>query len=656
MAIHKPYDRTVVLAPHAKMSTVGSLLLGKGQVGIYDVLDTDKDGMKAVTSFAGRRTDEKRYQILIGASEDNSRTGTFGQPYASPVFSIDEITDIYASAPKSTRMQMDDVIIGYNGADEKTGFTFKKGSRIKIELELTGERIGMLGYPGGKATFQEYILADDCHHGLGKKCVDCNPCDDVECLEPTLNAIERLKRQWIDEGTTVGDLIDITPVHKCAQSPAVGAEEDMKFFCMAVCDTGDDFALAQVRNQYPGVKIQRVAVDGSMSKYQALTSKPTLEAYKQHLSSIMKGCEDCPATYTEVKGGLIYAITLEDEGEDKKAAVQAIAHAVAGTAEKMKGQKNGVGLYVVAVDKKLTQGEVDAFVATNPTATVTYLTKTSAMCANPNVTTVAWSECGSCKVTKHKYYITIPDNECGKTSIEELQAAYPDLTIEAYDATMPPAGCQHSFVTEVVTNMVCKECNDVFKDFYRSEAPASYLGRQWTKVEGAPAAQGCVCGIRFRAKEMLLSPDDCMMDKVGYIEDAIRIAVRGGYPDEFNENHKVYNEPLHTEYLERFSPRTHRGADFVDDERAGVVYFTGFTGHDYHMARVLRGEVSGLELNKQYADISFTIRPARMSNGFGGIVHSHTTFHMVVEFGAHDGVVEMVNMMGASAGLKPVKL
>lgn len=656
MAIHKPYDRTVVVNPFGKMFTGGSLLLGKGQFGIFDVMDTDKDGMKAVTSFAGRRTDEKRYQILIGASEDRSRTGTFGQPYASPIFSIDEITDIYASAPKRTKMLMDDVIIGYNGNDKKTGFDFKKGDRIKIELELSGQRIGMLGYPKGKASFVEYVLAEDCHHGLGKKCVDCNPCDEVDCLGPTLEAIERLKRQFIDVDTTVGDLVDITPVHSCTSNAPVGQETDMKFFCMTVCDTGDDFALAQVRNQYPGINIQRVAVDGSMSKYQALTDKVSLDPYKQKLASIMKGCEDCPDTYTEVKGGLIYAVTLEDEGADKKDAVQAIAHAVSDTAEKMKGQKNGVGLYVVAVDKKLTQAEIDAFVVTNPTATVSYLTKTESMCANPNVTSVNWTECGSCKVTKHKYYITIPDNECGKTSMPELQAAYPDLKIESYDNDMPAAGCQHSFVTEVVTNMVCKECDDVFKDFYRSDAPAPYMGRKWQKVADTQETKGCVCGIRFRAKEMLLSPSDCMMDKVGHIEDSIRISVRGGYPDEFNENHKVYYDPLNVEYLEKYAPRTHTGADFVSDEKAGIVYFTGFPSHDDHMARVLRGEVSGLDLNKQYADISFTIRPARLSNGFGGIVHSHTTFHFVVEYGAHDGVVEMVNMMGASAGLKPVKL
>lgn len=48
----------------------------------------------------------------------------------------------------------------------------------------------------------------------------------------------------------------------------------------------------------------------------------------------MKGCEECPEGYTKVDGGLIYAVTLEDDGVDQSTVVESIKNAVSSTAEK----------------------------------------------------------------------------------------------------------------------------------------------------------------------------------------------------------------------------------------------------------------------------------------------------------------------------------
>lgn len=73
-------------------------------------------------------------------------------------------------------------------------------------------------------------------------------------------------------------------------------------------------------------------------------------------------------------------------------------------------------MYTVAVSKKLTKADIDAFVETNPTATVTFVAKTADMCSNPTVTTVSWEACGSCKISKEAYEITLPDDECGNSA------------------------------------------------------------------------------------------------------------------------------------------------------------------------------------------------------------------------------------------------
>ena len=53
-------------------------------------------------------------------------------------FAIDEIIEVYASAPKSKEIKVDEVIFGYNGIDDNTAITARKGDRIPIHIKLTG--------------------------------------------------------------------------------------------------------------------------------------------------------------------------------------------------------------------------------------------------------------------------------------------------------------------------------------------------------------------------------------------------------------------------------------------------------------------------------------------------------------------------------------
>lgn len=119
---------------------------------------------------------------------------------------------------------------------------------------------------------------------------------------------------------------------------------------------------------------------------------------------------------------------------------------------------------------------------TNPTAIIYYVAKTSDMCENPTVRTASWSACGSCKVSTEKYYITIPDDECGNSALEEIKQAFPELEITDYGT---PAACQHSFQTTVYTNMLCDECDKVFEDSSPARLrrlTATVCGRNWSRL------------------------------------------------------------------------------------------------------------------------------------------------------------------------------
>src|SRR5690606_15504394 len=64
--------------------------------------------------------------------------------------------------------------------------------------------------------------------------------------------------------------------------------------------------------------------------------------------------------------------------------------------------------------------------------------------------------------------------------------------------------CQTTYQTEILTNIVCEECDPVFRDILNSEAPEDFEFVSWEKEEKtySPTAK---MGIRFRAKPTIFS-------------------------------------------------------------------------------------------------------------------------------------------------------
>lgn len=654
MAIHKPDDRYIVVAPHATAANVQSALLEEGQFALYDEREPGIDGCRPVTSLLGARTDEKAYSIRFGRPRiPYSRSGD-DRNFSSPTFAINEIWQVWASGPDKSEASKDIVLLGYNGVSDDTAFTLRKGKRIEIKVELEGKALAILGYPEGKAQFLQHIYEPECS-SIPDECDDCDPCEPVSCLEPTMNAIYELQEQPVTGGYRVEDFVDITPIHKCATAPSP-TTTPINFFCIEVCDTGDGVALAAIQNQYPGLRIERTKRAGSNSTYKVIKQGTAPSPYQQRLNSILKGCENCPTGYSEIEGGYVYVVTLNDDGDDLATDVETIPNAIAGTAVKLEGQDYNVGMYTVVTDTKLTEADIETFVTAQPTAKIAYIVQTASICQNPTITTIPWSACGSCEVSTAGYFITIPDDECGNSRLAELRAFYPDLTITNYGT---PAGCQHMFQTTVVTSQRCEVCDPVFEDFFRSEPPADFEGRKWVPIPDATTPDPtCMCGIRFEAKDFVFDPGQCFEDMAGYIEDSVRISVSGGYPDDDKLGDLYSTEPLHTEYISKWAPRTHLGGDLRPDEEIGYAYFNGTPKHSVknRAARMFLNEQSRLEGSVQYADYAIYLYPRQRANMMADTEYKDVAIHIAVEYGAHEGVEEFVNMLAAAAGIKPVKL
>lgn len=750
MGLHKPFDRHFILIEGAIKTTGGSLQVAKGEFGIFNVDETSVNGANAVSSFKGRAKNTK-YEMRLGKTDLPVTRSQNNKSFSSFPFKVSDVLDLQVSAPNVTEQSVDEVIIGWNGIDDTTAFDFKTGERYKITVQLEGEFIGLLGYERNYVKIPIYMDADFCTP-YNVECEACDPCADVEELPIVLDAIERLKTHFLKGQVPVSDFIEVTPIRECVTPGATVTEIPYDFYCLDVCDTGDEIALSLVQSQFSDYKVIRTDRKGATSSYQLLApnSDGAPADYSQTLASIIKGCEDCPAGYTEAEGGLIYAVTLEDEGVDESATVETLANAVAASAIKADAQNGGVGYYTVVLTAELSLADFNTFIAANPTATVDFVGSVESICENSTTTDTAWTACGSCNIIEQTYSLDLPDNVCGDNRLQEVRDAFPslgvyigdgtgtitatltgasgtadvnvlgvdylatfntDLTITADDFVTTHAvallaagvtvsaalgvltfvgawdllegtvvtvlnvsgdlagtatafvfnaivtgGCQTRYSTTVNSNLVCDECDDIFKDYFTSLAPGTYDGRMWILTSATSEGTNCKVGIRLKGKILEVHPDECLRDDLGFMDSSVQIRISGGYLTEVRANDEQVDDPFHTEYFSKWVRRSHLGGNLWNTEDRNRVFFTGEARHqDDIVARMFKGEESHLEVNKQYVDYALTMSRNTYSQSFSGTSNDDITYHIYAEVGRHEEVEDLLNSLAAQAGISPVQ-
>lgn len=654
--LHAPAHTPIICPSNTRMFEGGSMKLTSGQIGIFDLFQQGEDGLVSLTSLKGYRPDEKRFEIRQGIYPSALSRSNNNKSSSTIPFSINGIKDVYAKV-LAEESKVDIVTLGYNGINAETSIKAKKGDRILINLDLKGRQLEFYNFPDGRASFQQEIVVPDCDY-TPKACpVECDPCEMPDIASAVKSAIEALLNQPVAGTAKVGDFVKITPVIKyAAGNPDEGrTEKNVNFYCIEMCDLGNQNALAALQTQYNDITIKRVDRVGSISKYMASSEGNLPSPYKQTLDAIIKGCEECAAGDTTIEGGYVYGISIEDGGADASAKVQALAHAVADSATKLPGQVGGTGIYSVVVSQKLVANEIKDFVDANPTATIAYVVKTIDLCKNPTVNTIAWKACGSCKMSYDDYIITLPDDQCGNGRLEELKQAFPDYDVKSYDE-IAPAGCQRMYKCTVPTdNMVCAECDDIYKDFYRTTPPSSYMGRRWTKLQPTTETTGDLVGIRFEGKKMEVLPDYYEVEELAYAEDSVEVVVSSSLPDERRVGIPEYEDyPLHVEYQQRKFNAVGLGGYMMADQEESHMYFRGAPRHKERVAQHFMGEENRLDPKTKYAIFSITLENAKYEGGYQGKVPQLRTYDFLVPVGGHEGIQEMVNMLASSAGLNPV--
>lgn len=216
--------------------------------------------------------------------------------------------------------------------------------------------------------------------------------------------------------------------------------------------------------------------------------------------------------------------------------------------------------------------------------------------------------------------------------------------------------CQSQMFTLVTTNLVCEECDPIFRDLFSSEAPHDFNLIPWKKLDKQYNGLAKM-GIRFRAKRTILAPSENFRDDVASLYDSVKLRLAGGFPTMINENYRTgENGRFSVKLLSRYKPATHLGMHLRCYEDMSRIWFDNtwrHVGNNY--AKFVYGEETLLKATAQYVDYAITIHKRRYAQAASDKVDEGTTYHIIAEFGRHQEIENLLNKLAAAAGVEAVQ-
>ena len=417
--VHSSISKPQVITSVLTSGYAGNLT--KGQLAF--VKDKAKKGLGAevVSDFQGMN---KKERIAIRVGEMTTPSNLRIKEVASKgtgFFSMDSILDIKAHIPSQADLKVDHLEVGYNGITASTALFIPEGKSAILDIAIYGEVA---------STFfgqSEYIISKEVYRARGET-----------MQEVIRRAVKELKEERVPSAngwaSITDELAQFLEIGVIDSSTGELAGTNWTFSSVSIPDAGESNDLAVVQAQYPTYKVKRTAREDGVSTYTILhlATASIANVSIVDISVKNKGCAECPAGYSDLTGGVVYSIALEDDGTDQSGLVDGLPGYVTTTVEKV-GNANGVGTYLIVLDDALTDAEKASFLATNAiagTASFTELGTVEDACKKSATTTYTWVAGESCVATTKQFSIVLPDNECGESRLAELQAVYSDLVIE----------------------------------------------------------------------------------------------------------------------------------------------------------------------------------------------------------------------------------
>lgn len=397
--------------------------LAPGQMIVVD-LGRTQNGSLVYASDLSKPRHKKSFRIDVGASKRVKSRSSHQGDKTTPIFALEDISELKITYPVSNEFMVDEWIIGWNGnPNSNTSFDFvSQDETLFVVMDLQG---GSVPYSGGstnkeRVTFMqpisEILPYDSCNDPL-------EGCDVVPCKEIVLELIKKMRERQISGGRKLEELVEITPIFSCDQEEGT---EEVTTWTLSVCDLGDLKSLSAVQSQV-NLPVVRVDRRGSTSIYQTMAPVGITPAdVKIGASFIMANCETCPDDYTTEAGGYIYTYTKADTGNTPSAIT--IPNQVAGT-NILQGRDGDHVTFTVKTTSVLTATQISTLLNANPTMTIDLVGDVPTICSLEGYD-VSWVEGDTCERTTRQYIIDLPDTECGNDRLEELQSAYPEYTVE----------------------------------------------------------------------------------------------------------------------------------------------------------------------------------------------------------------------------------
>lgn len=270
-----------------------------------------------------------------------------------------------------------------------------------------------------------------------------------------------------------------------------------------------------------------------------------------------------------------------------------------------------------------------------------------------------WVDTGEdCIVTEQTYTIVLPDDDCGDVRTDELNEAYPELTITAGASEL----CQTEYSAVVTTDFVCEGCSEEIQDLFSGNAPEPYDGVSW-ELDTTAYSDTALMGIAFKGKEAIVGGGEEYRDSLPYIYNYVQLSVNGGSPfqqylnftdveDERTQADKYFK----TTWISRGNKPEALGMCFLGEEEKTRVYYTLAPRLENNLfGNAMLGNETLIEPFAQYVMYSIHIRRKTISQSFTEELNEHIRYNIIAEVGYHKDIEGLVNALATGAGLPTVE-
>ncbi len=650
MATHAP--QTILFATNngLVMTDGYTSRLGKGQLGIVD-----KDGVNTalgqkVTNVLSTTDKNRLFELRLGAATLDVNRSQTNKNWSSMPFKLSEITEISVAAPK-VGTTVDKMIVGYDGIDATSAIVLTAGDNEVLDITLSGEAIGMLGYEDATVTIKQHLTAPSTGSFTMHQIIT--------------EAVQELKNVKLRGNVPITNYISINPVNSENPSSVTGA--NYTFYTLAIPDEGKFTDLGKVQAQYPTQTVKRQSYDSGISTYVILAATgTTLSNYAETTVTLADAnCDGIPEATpasvstawvtgsTCVADAVTYTIQLADDdcGVNKLAALQAAYPdlTIVVNTDSPNSKKTATLTGASGAASLVING------TTYSTTFITDLTTTAAAFVTANGATIL-SATGT-TVTSAGAVLTFTHTTENFPTISAVAGGLTEtLSLLLPVGTSSAAACQTVYRTVVYSNVVCEECSSIMRDLFTvGTPPAPYQFIAWDK-ETVTWSATAKMGILLKGLVNIFSGDEEYRDEIPFIYSSTRISVANEAPGTVSESFRSGDAGrFAVKLLSRATEPGGLGKDLRDLEERTRVYFTNAQRHEgNNYAKAVLGEESLLKPLKQYITYSIKVSTDRFAQAWSGKVNENFNYLIAVEVGKQTAAEALVNALATAAGLPTV--